>query len=109
MTWRVSWSRSASPRSDRFGTLRPDGVTRVIPQRQRPRLPRPSVPGRVSGLPLRQEFITPYAPQQNGMIERFLLEGVAVAVVPAAGREPTRSARRHRRRYGFVKEPIVMV
>src|SRR5581483_6624159 len=39
---------------------------------QRPDLPEPTISGGVPGLPaLGQEFITPYTPQQNGIVERF--------------------------------------
>jgi len=56
------------------GTIRhaaPDGGHAGRPLRQWADLSEPAVPGGVSRLPPGQEFITPYGPEQNGIIERF--------------------------------------
>jgi putative transposase len=56
---------------DRFGTLRPDGTTPVIRSDNGLVFQSRRFRAACRDYRLRQEFITPYTPEQNGMIERF--------------------------------------
>ena len=81
----------------RFGTLRPEGPTPIDQERQRAHLH-----GRAASAPpaattaSRQEFITPYTPEQNGMIERFFRcsrrSASGSTTSPASSRHGRRSA-----------------
>ena len=55
----------------RFGTLRPDGATPVIRSDNGLIFQSRRFRAACRDYRLRQEFITPYTPQQNGLIERF--------------------------------------
>jgi putative transposase len=55
----------------RFGTLRPDGPTPVIRSDNGLIFTARRFRAACRDYRLRQEFITPYTPEQNGMIERF--------------------------------------
>ena len=56
---------------DRFGTLRPDGTAPVIRSDNGLIFQSRRFRAACRDYRLRQEFITPYTPEQNGMIERF--------------------------------------
>src|SRR5437867_3262147 len=64
-------ARSRKPASIRFGTLRPDGTTPVIRSDNGLVFQSRRFRAACRDYRLRQEFITPYTPEQNGMIERF--------------------------------------
>jgi putative transposase len=55
----------------RFGTLRPKGSTPVIPSDNGLNFQSRRFRADCHDYRLRQEFITPYTPEQNGLIERF--------------------------------------
>lgn len=55
----------------RFGTLRPDGATPVVRSDNGLIFQSRRFRGACRDYRLSQEFITPYTPQQNGIIERF--------------------------------------
>lgn len=56
---------------DRFGTLRPDGATPVLRSDNGLIFQSRRFRAACKDYRLHQEFITPYTPEQNGMIERF--------------------------------------
>ena len=56
---------------DRFGTLRPEGATPVVRSDNGLVFQSRRFRAALRDYRLRQEFITPYTPEQNGMIERF--------------------------------------
>jgi putative transposase len=56
---------------DRFGTLRPDGDTPLLRSDNGLIFQSRRFRAACKDYRLRQEFITPYTPEQNGMIERF--------------------------------------
>ena len=56
---------------DRFGTLRPAGCTPVLRSDNGLIFQSRRFRAACKDYRLRQEFITPYTPEQNGMIERF--------------------------------------
>ena len=56
---------------DRFGTLRPEGMTPMIRSDNGLVFQSRRFRAACRDYRLRQEFITPYTPEQNGMIERF--------------------------------------
>lgn len=56
---------------DRFGTLRPDGETPMLRSDNGLIFQSRRFRAACKDYRLRQEFITPYTPEQNGMIERF--------------------------------------
>src|SRR5680860_568184 len=56
----------------RFGTLRPEGDTPVLRSDNGLIFQSRRFRAALRDYRLRQEFITPYTPEQNGMIERFL-------------------------------------
>jgi putative transposase len=55
----------------RFGTLRPDGSTPVVPSDNGLIFQSRRFRAACRDYRLRQEFITPYTPEQNGIVERF--------------------------------------
>jgi putative transposase len=55
----------------RFGTLRPDGATPVVRSDNGLIFQSRRFRAACRDYRLRQEFITPYTPEQNGIIERF--------------------------------------
>ena len=55
----------------RFGTLRPEGATPVVRSDNGLIFQSRRFRAALRDYRLRQEFITPYTPEQNGMIERF--------------------------------------
>jgi hypothetical protein len=55
----------------RFGTLRPDGATLGSAQRQRVDFPEPALSRRLPTTGC-AELITPYTPEQSGLVEQFL-------------------------------------
>jgi hypothetical protein len=90
----------AGARRGLSGPLRhtaPDGRHADRPLRQRPDLSEPALSGGVSELPPRAEFITPYTPEQNGIIERFfrsLKRGMRLAAqLPQLRARPARAER----------------
>ena len=62
---------SRKPASTRFGTLRPEGDTPVVSSDNGLIFQSRRFRAALRDYRLRQEFITPYTPEQNGMIERF--------------------------------------
>jgi len=66
----------------RFGTLRPDGPTPVVRSDNGLIFQSRRFRAACRDYRLRQEFITPYTPEQNGIVERFLSQlqgGVCLA------------------------------
>src|SRR5262249_9874326 len=56
---------------ERFGTLRPEGPTPVVRSDNGLIFQSRRFRAACRGYRLRQEFITPYTPEQNGIVERF--------------------------------------
>jgi putative transposase len=56
---------------ERFGTIRPEGATPVLRSDNGLVFQSRRFRAAMKDYRLRQEFITPYTPEQNGMIERF--------------------------------------
>jgi putative transposase len=56
---------------DRFGTLRPDGATPILRSDNGLIFQSRRFRAACKDYRLRQEFITPYTPEQNGIVERF--------------------------------------
>jgi transposase InsO family protein len=76
---------------ERFGTLRPDGTP--ILRSDNGSSFRAAGSAACRDYRLRQEFITPYTPEQNGMIERFFRSLCPSTHVPAGS--PLSATQRH--------------